>query len=116
MATVSLSIGGRRYDVNCRDGEEDHLHHLGRVIDSKIGQARQSSAGINEVRQLLFAAILLADELGEAQNKLHRAQERIAETVAPPVPDAETMTARLKALTGRIENIARKLAEEGATS
>ena len=116
MATVSLSIGGRRYDVNCRDGEEEHLHHLGRVIDGKIDQARQSSAGINEVRQLLFASILLADELGEANSKLQRAQERLAETVTPPAADAETMTARLKALTSRIENIAQKLAEEGATS
>jgi cell division protein ZapA len=63
MADVTIEIGGRRYDVTCRDGEEDQLRRLARLVDDKAAQARAAVGGVNEVRQLLLAALLLADEL-----------------------------------------------------
>jgi cell division protein ZapA len=69
MAEVTLDIGGRLYDVHCRDGEERQLQRLAAIIDDKTKVARRASAGLTEVRQLLFAAILLADELDELHAK-----------------------------------------------
>ena len=33
MANVDVEVGGRRYDVACRDGEEEHLRGLAAIVD-----------------------------------------------------------------------------------
>ena len=89
MADVTLQIGGRTYSVACRNGEEDHLRSLSRIVDAKATEASASVGGVNEVRQLLFAALLLADELNDARQgiapstnpNLAPALERLAERV-----------------------------------
>jgi cell division protein ZapA len=65
MSNVTLRIGGRDYTMACAEGEEEHVSGLGQLIDSKL-QSLAGSAGMSEVRQLLFAALILADELHEA--------------------------------------------------
>lgn len=65
MAEVTLAIGGRSYTVACRDGGEDHLRGLAARVDAKVEEARGAVGTANEVRQLLFAALLLADEASE---------------------------------------------------
>ena len=66
MAEVTLAIGGRSYSIVCRDGGEDHLLGLAARVDAKVDEARAAVGTPSEVRQLLFAALLLADEAGEA--------------------------------------------------
>ena len=66
MADVKLTIAGRPYDVHCADGEEQQLTQLAAVVDAK---ARGIQGG-TEVRQLLFAALMLADEASEAHGKV----------------------------------------------
>ncbi|MBC7985211.1 MAG: cell division protein ZapA [Sphingomonadaceae bacterium] len=66
MGDVSLSIGGQHYSVSCRDGEEDHLREIAQLVNAKTREARMAVGdGLGEVRQLLFAALLLADEANE---------------------------------------------------
>ena len=67
MADVRLSIAGREYIVTCKDGEEDRLNALGNLVDTKAREAGGSAGGLNESRQLLFASLLLADQLYDAQ-------------------------------------------------
>jgi cell division protein ZapA len=95
MSNVSLAIGGRSYTVNCDPGEEDHVAELGAMIDAKLSSLGQT--GQNETRNLLFAALLLADEVYEL-----RAGNAPA---APPSVSPE----RLEAIAGRLENLARHL-------
>ncbi len=66
MSNVTLSIGGRNYTVACASGEEEHVAGLGRAIDAKVQS--MGTAGTTENRQLLFAALLLADEVHEAKS------------------------------------------------
>lgn len=87
MAEVNIPIGGRTYTVACRDGGEDRLRLLGQRVDAKVGEARAAVGNANEIRQLLFAALLLADEVDEAT----------------PMHDPDTM---LVALAQRIEAVA----------
>src|SRR3546814_7448239 len=61
MADVRLTIAGRPYDVHCADGQEEQLVQLATLVDEK---ARGIQGG-TEVRQLLFAALMLADEANE---------------------------------------------------
>ncbi|HKX89774.1 MAG TPA: cell division protein ZapA [Sphingopyxis sp.] len=69
MADVKLTIGGRPYDVHCADGEEAQLIQLAAVVDEKV----RTMPGVTEVRQLLFAALMLADETQEARGKVEKA-------------------------------------------
>jgi cell division protein ZapA len=62
MADVRLMIAGREYIVTCKDGEEARLETLGKLVDAKAREAG-GAGGLNESRQLLFAGLLLADQL-----------------------------------------------------
>ena len=96
MSNVTLLIGARSYSVACAEGEEAHVEGLGQLIDGKIRDL--GTSGHNEVRLLLFAALLLADELHEARSKGGGA--------ALPAPDhAET----LELLASRLEKYATSL-------
>ncbi|MBP6030588.1 MAG: cell division protein ZapA [Sphingobium sp.] len=111
MAEVTLDIGGRHYDVHCRDGEESQLLRLAAIIDEKTGVARRASAGLTEVRQLLFAAILLADELNDLRGR--GAAQGALDLSSLPDGAAEeeaAAAARIDALAARIETLAQKLA------
>jgi cell division protein ZapA len=112
MAEVVLSIGGRQYGIHCRDGEEGHLHTLATRIDSKMDDARRNAPGMTEVRQLLFAALLLADEVNDLS--LANPAQRTA-TPDSAAPGEEMMTARINVLAARIETLAQRLAPEGTT-
>ncbi|MEK6638546.1 MAG: cell division protein ZapA [Pseudomonadota bacterium] len=99
MAEVTLSIGGHTYLVSCRDGEEPHLNKIASIVDAKVTEARSAVGDLGEIRQLLLASLLLADELLEAAK------------AAPPAPVAESgvETAAIEALAERVEAIAAKL-------
>lgn len=63
MADVRLTIAGRIYDVSTSDGQEDHLVSLAAVVDERA----RKIAGTTEARQLLFASLMLADDVHEAR-------------------------------------------------
>ena len=80
MSEVSLSIGGRTYKVACADGEEAHIRRLGEAIDGKLGTMPQLSS--QETQNLLFASLLLADELHEAKRSGSNPPEDLREQLA----------------------------------
>lgn len=65
MAEVTLTIAGRSYQVACRTGEEDNLLAAARLVDAKSREALSGLGSLSESRQLLFASLLLADQLLE---------------------------------------------------
>lgn len=96
MSNVTLEIAGRRYTVACAAGEEAHIEMLGASISGKLA-ALPGVSGQSEPRTLLFAALLLADELHEAQGKLAAAE---APSVAEPL---ENLAEKLESLAARLE-------------
>ena len=66
MSEVVLTVGGRKYTLRCEDGQEDHIRHLAAVVDAKLGDG-VSQLPAMEAKNLLFAALFLADELEEAR-------------------------------------------------
>lgn len=99
MAEVMLSIGGHSYQVSCRDGEEPHLMTIARVVDGKVNEARSAVGDLGEVRQLLLASLLLADELLETGKS----------SAVSSASTGEAETAAIEALAVRVEAIAAKL-------
>ena len=67
MAQIDVVIANRRYAIACKDGEEEHLLRLAAMIDRQAGQAAEALGTMPENRQLLMAALLIADELVEAR-------------------------------------------------
>jgi cell division protein ZapA len=104
MASVEVEIASRKYSVACRDGEEAHLRSVAALVDSKAQDAAAALGSLSEARQLLFASLLLADELKE-----HRSGQPPAQPaeIDPAIVDA------LERLAGRIESVAGQL-ERGA--
>ncbi|HYZ48994.1 MAG TPA: cell division protein ZapA [Sphingomonas sp.] len=100
MAEVSIEVGGRRYDVTCRDGEEHQLRHLARLVDEKAAQARAAVGAASEARLLLLAALLLADELADLRNGQRN----------PLPPDTDVALANaVEQLASRVETLAEHL-------
>lgn len=106
MSNVTLHIGGRSFTVACAEGEEKHITALGRIIDGKLHAMGAAAAGQNETRMLLFAALLLADELHEARN---------GPNAPPPPPEPKEdpdLARRLETVAGALEKCAQHLEGE----
>ena len=110
MSNVSLEIGGRKYSVASADGEEEHVALLGRRIDEKL-RAMGGASGQSESRMLLFAALLLADEIHEMTVRGG------APAPTPALPDNGPALAKIAegiaAAAQRIENLATHLEQAG---
>ncbi|MFL6734843.1 MAG: cell division protein ZapA [Sphingomicrobium sp.] len=100
MAEIDLSIAGRLYRVACRDGEEENLRAAARLVDGKSREALAGLGTLSEARQLLFAALLLADQL------IDKKQEG-------PVPAVDLQLAQqAQVLANRLERLAEALEEQ----
>ena len=103
MAQVRLAVGGRTYDLACRDGEEPRLEMLAQMLDSKARDAGQLVGNANEARQLLLAGLLLADELSDMR-------------AGAPDPGKAALARTLEQLAERVESLAERLEPGLATS
>jgi cell division protein ZapA len=97
MSNVTLEIGGRRYTIACAAGEEGHVAMLGASINSRLATIPNLSAQ-SEARSLLFAALLLADELHEAGK--HAAAPVVEDSTVEPL---EKLADRLESLASQLE-------------
>jgi len=69
MGQVTIELNNRTYRFACRDGDEARLEelaqHVRERVDALVGQHGQAG----DDRLLLMAAIMLADELSELQER-----------------------------------------------
>ena len=109
MPLVNVMVNGRAYTIACDEGEEGHLKELASHVDSKAREVLASVGQVGDVRMLLMAALLIADEHHELSGKapadgekhgLHLSGEQ-AERVA-----ADALESAAK----RLEDIAVRLA------
>ena len=103
MADVDISIAGRSYRIACRDGEEDNLRTAAGLVDQKSREALAGLGSLSEARQLLFASLLLADQLIDKKS------------AQPPSP-ADRLEEKANALATRIERLADALERDAASS
>jgi cell division protein ZapA len=110
MAEIDLIIAGRPYRVACRTGEEESLRAAARLVDAKSREAISGLGTLSEARQLLFAGLLLADQLIEQHG---------GEVALPPsepaAPDPE-LAARAQQLASRLDSLAESLENRSANA
>jgi cell division protein ZapA len=78
MAHVSVTISGRQYRMACDDGQEHHLARLSHELDQRIAHLRTTFGEIGDMRLTVMAALILADELSEARQRMKRVEEELA--------------------------------------
>jgi cell division protein ZapA len=78
VAQVTIEVNGRPYQVGCEDGQEQHLKDLAAIFDRQVRQVSQDMGQLGDTRLLLMGALLLADELADARNRLSGQQAEIA--------------------------------------
>ena len=96
MAEVTIDIAGRTYQLACRDGEEENLQSAAKLVDAKSREALAGLGTLSESRQLLFASLLIADQMLERPGSAAKLEEA---DLAP----------RVHALAERIEKLAERL-------
>jgi cell division protein ZapA len=109
MANIDIEVAGRRYSVACRDGEEEHLRSVAAEVDRRAQDATAALGSLTETRQLLFAALLIADDIKEI-----RAGAGIPEPA--PVPPDPAVANALERLAARMESLADGLEQSAASA
>ena len=72
MAQISTTINGRQFRLACEDGQEEHLEKLAQNLDARIVELRKKFGEIGDTRLTVMAALTVADELAEANDRLKR--------------------------------------------
>ncbi|GAA4758747.1 hypothetical protein GCM10023264_28990 [Sphingomonas daechungensis] len=107
MAEIDVFIAGRSYRVACRDGEEDSLRKAASLVDAKSREALSGLGTLSEARQLLFASLLLADDMID--------EGKVA--APPPAPAIDPALAeRAERVADRLESLAAALENEAASA
>lgn len=105
MAEIDIIIAGRPYKVACRDGEEENLRAAARLVDAKSREALSGLGTLSEARQLLFAGLLLADQLIDQNPQ-----------AAPPAGPDPAIASRAERLAQRLESLADSLEDEASSA
>ena len=105
MSEIDVFIAGRAYKVACRDGEEDSLRKAASLVDAKSREALAGLGTLSEARQLLFASLLLADDLVDE-----------GRGPPPPLPVDPAIAERAERIADRLESLASTLEAETASA
>jgi len=108
MGQVNLTVNGRPFAVTCDDGQEGRIRRLGQYVDAKVAEFVGNIGQVGEARLLLLAALVIADELADANEalRLERSGTRAAEAVAASDPSASGINGiaqRVEAIAARLE-------------
>lgn len=116
MAQVTVTINGRQFRIACDDGQEESLERLAQELDQRIEGLRGSFGEIGDTRLTVMAAIQIADELREANQRIRRLDEQLTALQDARVASADrarqAQAAVMHAFNSaaeRIEGITRKL-------
>jgi len=100
MGQVSVSINNHRYTLACRDGEEDRLLSLAKLLDNKVRTLTARLGQVGENKLMLMAALLVADEFEETRNELQGIRDGKI-----PVNESETASKLAALLDGMAASI-----------
>ncbi len=100
MGQVSVSINNQRYTLACRDGEEDRLLGLAKLLDNKVRTLTARLGQVGENKLMLMSALLIADEFEETRTELQGIKDGKI-----PVDESETAAKLAELLDGMAETI-----------
>jgi cell division protein ZapA len=107
MATVEVSVNGRRHVVQCGEGEEARVRQLASYVDRRVSDLARGQTQVGDARLLLMASLMVADELSDAFDEIKRlkgaldgrtngAEEQAAAAVEAIARQLESIAAQLE--------------------
>lgn len=109
MSYVSVTINGRQYRMACEDGQEGHLMRLARDLDQRIDQLRAAFGEIGDMRLVVMAALTVADELVEINQRMRRVEEELAGLQDARVIAADRAQATQAAIVAALNSAAERI-------
>ena len=108
MGQVVVKVNGRDFTLSCTDGQEPRTRRLAQYVDAKVGDFSKSLGQVGEARLILLAALVIADELSDANEALAQERARGGLTGAGAPDDSATQAAAsgIRTAAHRIESIA----------
>lgn len=126
MPEVTIEIGGRKFDVACRAGEEEYLFAAAKLLDDEARVLTEQVGRVPEARMLLMAGLMLADKTAAYADRIRELEAELEGLRAAPAPQPErievpvvpeTVTEALAELAARAEALADSVEERaGAAS
>src|SRR5229473_2128222 len=108
MGQIVVKVNGRDFALSCTDGQEPRIRRLAQYVDAKIGEFAKNLGQIGEARLILLAALVIADELSDANEAVQ--QERNRPRAASPGGEAsEAAASGIRGIAERIEAIAARI-------
>ena len=107
MGQVVVKVNGRDFPLSCADGQEARIRRLAQYVDAKIGEFTKTVGQVGEARLILLAALVITDELSDANEALQQERSR-----ARPGGGGEASEAAASGIRGaaqRIESIAARI-------
>jgi cell division protein ZapA len=78
MSHVNVTINGRQYRMACEQGQENRLLRLAENLEGRIASLRGKFGEIGDQRLTVMAALMIADELMDASQRIRGFEEEIA--------------------------------------
>ncbi|WP_170480359.1 cell division protein ZapA [Ruegeria arenilitoris] len=82
MPEVTIHIGGRGFEVSCRDGEEAFLQAAAKLLDDEAQVLSDQIGRMPESRMLLMAGLMLADKSASQEDRVKAAEAKLTEVEA----------------------------------
>lgn len=130
MPNLTITIGGREFEVACQEGEEAYLQAAAKALDNEASVLVAQNGRLPEARLLLMSGLMLADRcagleerLRGAEAKLREMESRVAAMQSAPVPEPErvevpvipaSVTDAMQELAARAESLAEAVEEKAA--
>jgi cell division protein ZapA len=119
MGQVVITVNDRNFTMQCADGEEDHLKELAKLLDGEVRSIKAGVGEVGDIRLLVMAGLIVADQLSEALDKVEALTAEIdgvhktgTEAIEQSREVERTSAQRIEAAAKRLEHIAR-LARRG---
>lgn len=132
MPEVTITIGGREFEVSCQEGEEHYLHSAAKMVDTEAQTLASQIGRIPETRMLLMAGLMLADKTAAMEDRVRQMEEAKAVVeaerdalLARPAPEPvrvevpvipAIVTETLAEIAARAESLAASVEEKGAAA
>lgn len=78
MPEVTITIGGRNFEVACQAGEEHFLRSAGALLDGEASVLNAQIGRLPEPRMLLMAGLMLADKTAGMEEQLRNLEDKLA--------------------------------------
>ena len=127
MPEVTVTVGGRPFEVACQAGEELFLRAAAKALDTEARVLLDQIGRMPESRMLLMAGLMIADRVAGMEDqaraqtaKLAQIEAELADLKARPAPAPErievpvlprSVTDTLAEMAARAEALAAALAE-----